>query len=600
MEVESDNSPVEIDAAPRTEHSELKTERSKMNLFLDRLESAFRALWRSIAILMIFAIAINVFREVVSAAYTIEVKDVSEALVKHGIGKEVIATRIRAKIAEMVEKARDDDSIRAAAFDSEAPEIKIAGTEIPLRFIANEIKNLLGSPMLKISASIYDGENTCPSPPTGLVQNSFNLILYTSASSEKGSNTCHYGSLGDLIDTAALDILRVSSPIAAAGYLRNGPTDDTKFEALRIIDQFIVIERSNEKRAFHKLLYSYANNVPRALLMKAYILMSLHQDTRAEDVFEEARQSFEAIGLNVGQAYAYDGIAQLRILRLFKMIEENDKFYSDNEFIKSKIETNSILDKALKYDPNYDSARYHKAEVYAKEVIHAIIHQKDCRFDDKVLNVEFNKSDSMFKDFLSYRRNFSIAYYKHGELLINWLSFLQREESAACLQSIFNKSIINSEINKIYIEADEAFTKAAAYDESFALTWFKWGELAKMQKYVKTQNASKGENEKSKYRQILDIAIIRMNHAINELQWPCFGEYHQLVSTLRSRAALSDSDEERSGYLKSATKAACSYLTEKYKDACNRNVTFSEAKTTLLREVEDINKSCEIAIDKSK
>ena len=409
--------------------------------------------------LVVCAVVAGVF----DAGYVIRPLDVPEELVKSGLGGQALASRIRDRTASISSRsgATDDYGLRLRPGSSEGRDIdlRIAGTDLPIRAVAAGLAVQLGLAPPQLAGSVW----RVPSlhGATGDRQeNRYRIVL---RDEQDGHPILDFeGSIDALVERAAVSTLGAIDPTSAAAYLRTARPDERMLALAMAMEGVRRAKRSRtgDWRRLASLLHltRSALDLPRALVVKASVLSTTGRYGDALAVLDEAEAAYKEAGERSASDLANDGrgyAAMQRAQRERSPVAFEADLQSAEHFLAGTA-------------GRYDSSLFHLAEV------------KRLRFERALETVgcgaaaAFGEADDAFRDFERNHGTFTVAILEHALMLKRVAGFLHFEEvrSRTCVgERRFG------DIPSLQAEADRLFEDAASLDPAIGMTWLEWGIL---------------------------------------------------------------------------------------------------------------------------
>jgi tetratricopeptide (TPR) repeat protein len=419
--------------------------------------------WRSIALNVLVLIATLVLMVSLvanwSGAYSIEPISVPDEFSKQKEAKEAISAALRDEIGRIVKTANNGVVIKPIVRDSIEPQITVIGTTFPVQYLLDSIRWLTRTPVIRIGGQL---SRTDDKPPVTSVllghceseQGSIRLVLHRTDSITGPFFDCR-SEYPKILRSAALAALEQIDPLTLAGFLGQGD-ELSRHRAIAIVQDFLHRTRSIEWTASVQRSFGLTTEIPRAELVLANIYLSGDDREKAEMHFQHASDEFAARQADYRPwSPALDGIAVTRLLRKdFAGAEEKTK-------------------EALLWEPRYDSALYHDAELMDRQSRNVFSDFNAPNTCNAILLLK--EAENRYAKLLDLHSDFSIAYNNLGVMLLQMAAYIRVNGNLGCgyRKSGTEKDLLAELDDKIVAALGGAVARDAALWES----WFQWGIL---------------------------------------------------------------------------------------------------------------------------
>jgi tetratricopeptide (TPR) repeat protein len=370
-----------------------------------------------------------VFIESWSGSYSIEPIPVPDAVGK-AYDKDAYTSLIRDDLDRLIVLSSTRVVIRPVGEDK-APDVNVVGTTFSLSYVISVLRDLFRTQYKKISGNLiqYDGDVVARHPPTedtalcpGLKPSDpkFRLVL-RSSDSPSGPFFSGVGNYVDLAYCGALYTLALIDPLSAASYL--GQAEETQPQAFAMLDKALAGATENERSIFPNWLIGNSD-IPRAALIRANILLGMKKYPEAKTFFETAANEYSRRHILQKKWYpAFDGIATVFIMREDGKIKKPEVTYALN-----------YVNRALEIDPTYDSALYHKAQIYDDYFRTLLTEAADLNAKANTCDAyaNFDKASEVYDSLRVLHPDFEVGYQNHGIMLLQKITYWRTHDNTGC------------------------------------------------------------------------------------------------------------------------------------------------------------------------
>jgi hypothetical protein len=426
--------------------------------------------WRAALLNLIIVAAtlvatLAVVLSVWSGSYTIEPITAPGMLDHETVEKDSTAARLRDEIGYLVKAASAGALVKPAANDATEPQISVVGTSLPLRYLAGQIRDAIGRPLMRIEGriSVRDSHDT-PYPERGdcvSETGSVHLVLSVASSTTGPFFDC-WGSHPAVLREGALATLEQIEPLTAASYLAQGDKA-ARDKARSIVERTLARLRRDEWPVWVQRSFSLRSDIPRAELVRANILVGDGDLVNAELCFNRANAEFRQRQIDDRQWYpALDGLATLQIIRGEK---DNNAFALAEKFVTE----------ALALEPVYDSALFHAAEL-ADHQSRVVLRDFDSPETCEALK-KLRTAQDRYEFLLSHYPDFTYAYNSYGIMLLQLSAFIKRNASTRCGSEDNSPDALSATVSRLEEKIESLFRAAVVRDPNMLESWFQWGIL---------------------------------------------------------------------------------------------------------------------------
>src|SRR5262245_51004777 len=413
------------------------------------------------AVVTIALVAYSIGAEVITGSYSIDAIGVPDDFAKAVHDKEAVASALRGEIGNLVKEAQTDVAVRPTNPEASIPNLNVAGTSVPLRYVAELIRDALQVPYKKITGEILplgpDVHETLPADCVGSLHDQVptkmsgdrevRLTLTVSGSSSGPFFDC-IGPYSAVLKRGAQGALKEIDPYVAATWLsKNSKPDEHGQLQPRLIalDGLAEARRRKFPNWLQRLLPA-SNEIVRAHLALGTIYLNGGDDGNARGQFilanqASARRSFLARRSHAGQ----DGIS-LVFLNLGNRSAESDvreKLYADAE---------RFANKALRLKPDYDAALFHLAQSYDFRA-RSLLGSSTTTCDAVRVSSE---ARSHYATLLMKHPRFAAGYDNRGTMLLQLLQHLRDNKTDRC-PAFVSPGEREQRLQELFHEADDTF-----------------------------------------------------------------------------------------------------------------------------------------------
>ena len=453
------------------------------------LSNAARVFLYGVLSIAVAIMTVRIGIEVFSGSFLIEPISVPEEFAKNGVTSDAVSARILDEIGIFESESRMgglESTIKSIEEGGSTPEITVLGTGIPIRYVADALRDMLPFRYLKFSGALSNVERKsialdvplCPELANSQTESGSKVKLVLRETHDSKPLLEAEGSYDDVMKCTALMVLTRVDPYPAAIFLSRHKNQHA--EALALIEKNLSTKQEKGWLSILQRVFSRNNNKARGELAEAYVLMD-----RGKQYYDDAKLAFENAGKN------YVGELRSQAPRCKEQYKEPywdaasdglSVLYSYwNKFDKASEEAQG----ALCLNSTFGSALYHEAQAYDqwfRNSINNITASHGQAFDalERLKAAKFNY-ERLQND---KRGTFGIAYTQEAIMLARELKYIKPAYLTSCKQYDFGGSrpcpllcarspSCVSRLRRRYIEG--LFETGLAMDPDFFNGWYEWG-----------------------------------------------------------------------------------------------------------------------------
>jgi tetratricopeptide (TPR) repeat protein len=428
--------------------------KNKFEDWLDRL----RRMAVNIAVVIATVLVVGmIVAQVFSGSYLIEPLNISKNLSDKIPDEAGLAAELRDEVGAAWHRAFSETAIKPVVQESDQPDVKVGETELPVRYIAQLIRDISGYPIVRVSGHVL------PPPPdkaasktTDEQDGTLVRITLTTTSRASGPFFDESGRYPEIVRKAAVQTLAQIDPFAAAWALTQGNAEDRQ-HALTLAKSALKDSRSREWPTWVYRFLGIKSDVPRGELAVGSALFSIGDDEQAREHFKAANEEY-ALREGSGKRWyaADDGIATTFI---------REKRFND---------ARAAVRNALEDRPDYDSAKYHLAEITDNEARAFYRGERNVSLTFCQAEQLVKRAKAEYTELLADHPLFAIAYTQEGTLLLirlNWIR--QQHPIPSCEGGYANAGDLDTQLK----EARNLLTTATVEDSGNPQSWFQLANL---------------------------------------------------------------------------------------------------------------------------
>jgi hypothetical protein len=512
-------------------------------------------------VLILTVVTWSIVSEVWNGVYSIDpilVPGQVDQSVQDGTG---VALALQAEVGDLLAESRTGSQIRTVIPETNQPDLTVAGTNVPLRYFASLIRDLIGLPYKRIIGELSPTKETadrrrCLGTFEGLPRSeaqtdqSFHLILQLADSSATPFFDCT-GSYSELIHDGGLAVLSIVDPYTSATLLSKLGDDQAQVEAHLLVLDALAEAKQNEVPAWlQRSAPLWRSVIPRAHLALGNIDLDEGDPAAAIEEFNQADSEFAERDVWRRHWFAaMDGISAAYIALGAKDAAKDGGYFES---------ARQLAQEALRLNGTFDSALYHLAQSYDGQSAEFLRTKKGVNCD---VTKNYNLAVEAYQNLLSQYPKFAIGYTQQGVLMLQMLTYANKTGSDGC-EDI-------EELKTLDRDIDNAFSNATSVDpDGYYLAWFQWGILRLIEEGGLGLRPTVEEQKR-----LLDDAVPKLEKA-SELQSSYFGIWDQLGKARAQRLLLGGLPDPVS-YREHAKEVLCKAIAlARQPDDRERNVSF--------------------------
>ena len=398
-----------------------------------------------------------------SGSYLIEISPVPDDVVKIAGDKDKVGAALRDRIGSIVKASQRQAGVKPIVPEGSEPEISVAGATFSLSYVVELIRKAIGHGYVSISGDLTlptEGEVLLGSPYCPNLSATSRPVKLVLRNSDEGGGPFFeaVGAYPEVLQCGALAALAQLEPLSAASRL--GLDSSTAPAGLELAETAIAKSRQTEQQPRWRRAFGFESAVPRGELTRGQVYMDMGPDHFEEAVaaFNLANQEYKA--RHRGDKDWYAAIDELAAIALLKADYKNAL---------------ELADKALALNPTYDSALYHKAQIFdfrSRQVLRDITSTDTC---EALADLEVARN--AYTKLLESHPDFAVANVQFGIMALQQLAYWRQNKTSGCAAR--DKNLSESARKALFVnlenEMELRFSLGLAVDLNLSDGWFQWG-----------------------------------------------------------------------------------------------------------------------------
>jgi tetratricopeptide (TPR) repeat protein len=513
-------------------------------------------------IVPIALVAYSIGAEVKTESYSVDAISVPDDFAKAVHTKEAVASALRGEIGTLVKGARTDVAVRPTAPEASIPNLSVAGTSVPLRYVAGLIRDALHRPYKKITGEILpsgsDVHATLPADCMGSLRDQVpaktngdrevRLTLTVSGSSSGPFFDC-IGPYSAILKRGAQEALKEIDPYVAATLLSKNsePNEHDQLQPRHSVLSALAEAKRREFPIWLEKLLPTSKEIVQAHLALGNIYLRGGDNGNAFGQFVLANQVPARRSLLARRSHAaQDGIS-IVLLNLGNS--------SAGSAVQEKLYANAerFAKKALRLKPDYDVALFHLAESYD---LRARLLLRSSTTACDAVRVSHEARSHYARLSIKHPR-FAAGYDKRGTMLLELLQYLRDNKTDQCLTPV-SPGEREQRLQELIHEADDSFRMSTLIEpRSNADSWLQWGVLHFAQQEGPTTNSPSNLSDQERLG-LLQSAVEKFEKArkIKEDDFNILLRLGQALVALHTLSLAPDKPEIRRRAIEAFCRAA--------------------------------------------